>query len=135
MSTPKPVTTLVTVEIRSRNLRDLPVTLGEISKVEFVPPQRFKNALQTLGIGFGLTFFGALIPIAHYFLVPVGILATGVLTLDRYGETERSLGGQGPCPKCGGLVHIQGSKWKPRTFDTCNHCHDELEIKFDNRDQ
>ncbi len=122
----------ITVTIRSRNNHELPPAQGKIKEAHWSKADRTQNALKTLGLGLGLTFGSALVPIAHYFLVPSIFIATLVLSLQKTKESVSLLGGEGNCPKCKKSFVIEKSQYQTRFTDVCSECRDDLEILLPN---
>lgn len=122
------VQTETSVSVKSRNNRELPATPGKITRIDFDKPERTKNALRTLGMFLTATFIAVFIPIVHWFLVPILLISSFVVALDKLGEVSRSLGGKGECAKCHQPFSIQGAKWNDKYVENCDHCHEELEV-------
>ena len=122
------IRTEVQVKINSRNDRELPPTNGTLKLVEWTKQERVKNAFKTFGIFFGLTCCGVMLPIIHYFLVPILFVTTFVMAMDKYTQLKYIEGGQGPCPRCNHEIIFEKSKYKERLTDSCGKCHDDIEI-------
>jgi len=120
--------TEIKLSVQSRDNRELPPTQATVTKVEWDKPERMKNALRTLGMMLVFTFVSIFIPILHFILVPALLIGSFVLAMDKMGETSRSEGGSGECPKCHQVFKIQPSKWGTRIVNQCDHCPDELEM-------
>ena len=118
----------VPVKVYSRNYRELPPASGVITQIRWNAKDKPKNAIKTFGLFIALTFGCVFVPIAHYFLVPSFFILSFILALEKLREKERSLGGVGQCPKCGKEFLIVKSAWAERLTDTCNHCHEDVEI-------
>jgi hypothetical protein len=117
------------VLITSRNNHDLLATPGTIVKVVFDQKDRTKNAVKMFWMLLAATFCAVFVPILHFVLVPSLFIATFVVTMSKYGEKSRNTGGHGECPKCHQTFVIEKSGYNDRLTDTCDHCHDDLEIK------
>ena len=123
-------TDLVTVQIQSRNNRDLASTLGKITRINWEAVDYPKNAAKTFGMWIAFTFAAVFVPIAHFFLVPTLFITSFVLGIEKFRERKRNDGGSGECPKCHQSFVIEKSKWTERLTDTCGNCHDDLEINI-----
>lgn len=92
--------------------------LVEISKRE-----RLLNAAKKFGIWFGIAVAAVFIPIFHFVLVPVLLLAAAVMGMKAYkNRFEVRLLDHGPCIACGKPmqeVFLLGAELQ---FD-CNHCY------------
>jgi hypothetical protein len=119
----------IPVWVTSRNDHELPATAGKIVKVEFDQKDRTKNAVKTFWMMLAATFCAVFIPGLHFILVPTLFVATFVVTMSKYGEKSRNTGGHAECPKCHQTFVIEKSGYQERLTDTCDHCHDDLEIK------
>jgi hypothetical protein len=118
----------VLVTIKSRNNHDLPSTVGSIVKIIYSQKERYSNAFKTFGMWIAFTFASVFVPIAHFVLVPSLFITSFVLSMDKSREDKRNEGGAGECPKCHKAFTIEKSKWSERLVDTCEQCHDDLEI-------
>jgi hypothetical protein len=128
------IRTEIPVTISSRNNRDLPPTAGTITQVEFDKKERTENALKMFGMLIAFTFGAVFIPIAHYILVPSLFIASFVFAMEKLGETRRSEGGSGECPKCHKSIRIVPSKYAERLTDTCAACMEDVEIHLKHPD-
>jgi hypothetical protein len=118
----------VPVTIHSRNNRELPSTNGSISKIIYDQKERYSNAIKTFGMWIAFTFASVFVPILHFILVPSLFITSFVLSIDKSREDKRNEGGAGECPTCHQTFTIEKSKWSERLVDTCEKCHDDLEI-------
>lgn len=116
------------VEIHSRNNRDLPPSKGQIKIVEWSKQERLKNAIKTLGMYFAFTCFSVMIPVLHYVLVPTLFVVMFIMAMDKYTQQKYNEGGEGVCPGCSEKIILEKSKFKERLTDTCGKCHDDVEI-------
>jgi hypothetical protein len=121
-------TDLIPVVVHSRNNHELPETKGTITRINWQKTDRTKNAVKTFGMFIGFTFASVFVPIAHFILVPSLFITSFVLAMDKLREEHRSAGGSGECPKCHKTFTIEKTKWQERYTDTCQFCHDDLEI-------
>jgi len=121
---------LVPVSIHSRNNRELPATLGSITRINWDKADRPKNAVKTLVMWLTACFASVFVPIAHFFLVPTLFITAWVLAIDKSREEKRNDGGSGECPACHKTFVIEKSKWTDRLTDTCGSCHDDLEVNI-----
>ena len=116
------------IQVQSRDHRELPKTKATLVVVTWDKPERMQNALRTFGMWFAFTFAAVFIPLVHWVLVPTLLITSFVLAIDKLKETVRNEGGQGECPKCHQVFEVQASKWSDRLTDTCAHCHEDLEL-------
>lgn len=54
--------------------------------VRLTPPQRMQLALKKFGIFFGLGIISVFIPVLHFFLVPLFLLLSIVVSIKTYGK-------------------------------------------------
>ena len=118
------------VLVTSRNDRELPATSGKIRRAEYDQKDRTTNAVKTFWIFLAATFCAIFIPGLHFILVPSLFVATFVMTMSKYAEKSRNQGGSAECPRCHQTFVIEKSTDRERLTDTCDHCHDDLEIKI-----
>jgi len=114
--------------IRSRNRRELPSTQGTLTRIDFDPKDRSRNAVKTTGILLALAAGAVLIPFWHFILAPAFFILAWVMGMEKFGEKSRRAGGTGECPGCQKEFKIGKSSWKDRMTDTCESCFEELEI-------
>jgi hypothetical protein len=86
--------------------------------------ERVGRAFAGLGMFWALALGGLFIPVAHFILVPVFLVAGVVLAVKRSREDRRLAEVRGPCPRCGAeQVFKAGGRFEPgRGFD-CPACH------------
>ncbi len=120
----------IKISVQSRDNRELPPTNAKVTKVEWDKPERTKNALRIFGALIAATFLSVFIPILHFFLVPVLLITSFVMAIDKMGENLKNEGGLGECPKCHQEFNVQPSKWGIRITNNCDHCHEDLEMQL-----
>ena len=125
--------TEVPVSIHSRNNHDLPQAQGMLKVVEWTARERFKNSVKTFGTFFALTCFAVIMPVIHYILVPVLMITTFVMALEKYSQLRFIEGGTGSCPKCGESIELEKSKYKERLTDSCAKCHEDVEVLMNSK--
>jgi hypothetical protein len=79
---------------------------GTLYVRKFSVMDRVLRALVMLGAIWLLAVISVLIPVAHFVLVPLLLLAGPVLALMRFRITEVNERVTGPCPTCGGDMAI-----------------------------
>jgi len=74
---------------------DLSIPVTQLSQ-----PERFKKAMKTFGIVFAISLVSILVPVFHFVLVPLFLIASIVLAFRQYNKVfEFDLKGV-QCPKC-----------------------------------
>lgn len=83
---------------------------------------RWKRALRSAGIVFGIAVACLPIPPLHWFITPTFLIASVVLLVRRLGQGTVIGGGGGPCPQCGKAIEleVQTPHWPLETV--CPHC-------------
>lgn len=74
---------------------DLSIPITHLS-----PPERFKKAMKTFGMVFTIALVSILVPVFHFVLVPVFLIASIVMAFRQYNKVyEFNLKGI-QCPQC-----------------------------------
>lgn len=116
---------MVTVELKARS--------GEISdtvvrKISWLPAERTKRALKVGAIGLGLTIAFVFVPIAHFVLVPLGLILTPVAMYFAHKQIQLFPKQNLNCPKCHHSV-----EWAARTYAQgeifCDHCRTVITVR------
>ncbi len=115
---------------RSKGGETLPVSIkssfgvssGEIMIQRWGKGQRVFRAIR-LAIVMGIiTVVVALVPIAHFVLVPLALLIGVVMTIRALYQKEVIRGGLGTCPACGKGFEIFSGAAKWPIQDRCTEC-------------
>ncbi len=91
--------------------------------------ERTRRGLKAWGITWGLALVAVFLPILHFVLVPLLLIAGPVMFFSASAQEEVILGGQGTCPDCGRGIALVRSKPKWPLSDLCNHCQAPLQIR------
>ncbi len=62
--------------------------------------ERLKRSAKMFGVFFGLAFFGVFVPLLHFILPPLFLIAGGVFFWSTWLETGEVLSGEYICPNC-----------------------------------
>lgn len=74
---------------------DLSISINHLSQ-----PERFRKAFKTFGIVFAIALVSILVPVFHFVLVPLFLIASFILALRQYNKVyEFKLKGV-HCPQC-----------------------------------
>jgi hypothetical protein len=117
-----------TLSVTIANIRGKTST-GTVEWKVWDKKERTKRALKALGMTWGLAIVSVLIPILHFILVPLFILAGPIVFSWIAGQEQVILGGKGTCPECGKEFEIVRTAVKWPISDICNHCQAELKIE------
>lgn len=96
---------------------------GIVVRREFDQKIRARRAMRTGGILFGLAFLSIAVPILHFVLVPLFLIATPIGALMAYGIESQFVEARAKCPEC--QCDFKIAKGKP-VFpykDVCATCH------------
>jgi hypothetical protein len=96
---------------------------------EYDQNERIKRAVVT-GVAwiFGTALCVA-IPIAHFFLVPLGAIATPFVILFVARHKGSIVGADLACPSCGQPIRLLSFREKYPIFENCPHCRREVSIR------
>ena len=123
-----------TISVRIKGLKGL-VTEGTIQYRTWEDRERTLRALKGLGLAWGAAAVAVFIPLLHFVLVPVLLIAGPILAVTLVGQKEIILGGNGICPDCKLAFHIARMAATWPASDICNHCHSRLKIERHSSDQ
>ena len=88
------------------------------------PGERVGRVLAGLGLFWALALAGLFIPVAHFILVPVFLVAGIVIGIKRWFEVRRLLQVRGPCPRCGAEQAFEGGgRFEDGRSLDCPACH------------
>jgi hypothetical protein len=109
------------------------VTTGNVEHRIWEKKERTLRGIKALGISWGLCLVSVLIPLLHFILVPLFLLAGPFAFFWVTAQEQIILGGKGECPECLLTFDIARSAAKWPISDVCNHCHAPIEIEPMNR--
>lgn len=104
-------------------------TRGQVYVRTFPPRERIFRALKFLGLGWGAAVVAVFIPILHFILVPLFLIAGPAIAFWAYGQTSVVLGGQGTCPHCGASLPLERSADRWPLDDLCSRCRNRVKIE------
>lgn len=103
--------------------------VGEIQVVFWNESQRMIRALQyglAAWLGAAASIF---LPLLHFVLVPVLLIAGPVLAFYIFKQDSAVLGGTATCPQCNAQLPITRSKFRFPISDLCTACQSALTIE------
>ena len=101
---------------------------GDITIESFTPAQRTRRTLLRTGSVLLGTALGAIIPVAHFVIVPVGIITAIILFFRTSSTAALVTGGDLSCPACREKVAIYPRPLKLPMKESCDHCHREIQV-------
>ena len=116
-----------TLQVQITDIRDQK-GFGTVELQRWDKKERTMRALKTLGGCWGLAIFCIFLPIIHFIMVPLLILAGPIVAGWIYNQEQVILGGKGECPNCHKEIEIVRTAVKWPISDLCNHCNSELKI-------
>jgi hypothetical protein len=94
-----------------------------------VPGRRIGRAVTGFAALFAIALVSALIPVAHFLLVPGFLIAAFVTLAVRLGVTTLVLSAHGKCPDCGLEQDFDLAKsWRLPQDTACRGCHRRLTL-------
>jgi len=105
---------------------------GELTTQLFSSGERTTQALKVLGLCWLLAGITLFIPIAHFFLVPLFLVAGPVMAFSKYRVETATDSAEGICPECGESVSISldpADKLPKWTY--CPKCNKPLHLVYD----
>ncbi len=110
---------------------DTEAIVGELHSCSFSSTERMVRAGKLLGIAWLLALITAFIPIAHFFLVPLFLIAGPVMAFMKYKAETVLEKAHGACPECSKTVDIildPTDKLPKRTY--CPDCNKPLQLLY-----
>jgi len=107
------------------------VSVGELYSSSFSSAERMVRAGKVLGIAWLLALITAFIPIAHFFLVPLFLIAGPVMAFMKYKAETVLEKAHGTCPECSKAVDINldpADRLPKRTY--CPGCNKPLQLMY-----
>lgn len=105
-------------------------TLGTVTIATYDKKLRTTRALKTLGKIWGLAVLSVLLPLLHFFLPWIGILAGPLLAAWVYGIESEVQGGKAICPKCAEEFKIVKQRTRFPLHELCTHCQSEILVSL-----
>jgi hypothetical protein len=103
-------------------------TKGVVRVKNFSPRETILRAAKGLGFCWLLALASVLVPIAHFVLVPLFLLAGPIWSFILFRQKSVLLGGEGECPKCKNHLKITKGNENWPLKETCPHCLFEIGI-------
>jgi len=104
-------------------------TTGEVYTYCMNSSERLVHAGKYWG-GCWLAALGAVfIPVAHFVLVPLFLIAGPIIGIIKFGQERVILGGRGSCPACSKELWIDSTVEKWPFGEVCSGCGVELSIE------
>lgn len=113
--------------------RDAQPTSGTIRIQHWGRSDRLRRALRASGICSLFAMIAVFIPLLHFVLVPLLILAAPIVGFVLYGQESAVLGGEGKCPACGADFLVAKSANKFPLNDLCTSCQGSVRIQLGDR--
>lgn len=89
---------------------------------------RLVRAAKFGGASLGLAIVSVFIPLLHFVLVPLFLLATPFVFSLTFNRESAVLGGEGACPKCGEPFTVAKGPNKFPLKDLCTRCYGAVEV-------
>ncbi len=105
---------------------------GELSVMVLTSAERLQRSAGALLLCWLLAGITLFIPIAHFFLVPMFLIAGPVLFFMRYRVTELKQGVAGHCPECSQMVtfELEATDKLPK-WTYCPSCNKSVHLVYD----
>lgn len=104
----------------------------ELNRISLSKKQRVLSSLKIAFIGFLFSLLVALVPIVHFFLVPIGVILTVFLAYSSYKVKNYIAEGTCICPACSGVIKIYHRAEQLPFDDVCESCHRKVVIEEKN---
>ncbi|MBL9039789.1 MAG: hypothetical protein JNG84_14830 [Archangium sp.] len=104
-----------------------PPTVTPLTVVVLSTAERARRALARLGLTWAVGLACLIVPLLHFVLVPLGLLAGPVVAFLVWRRTVR-VSGQGTCARCGGSVDVPDGTFGWPVVVTCLACKTVLHL-------
>lgn len=107
------------------------MSIGLLYSRHFEAGERMTRALKVLGVCLLLAVITLFIPLAHFFLVPLFLIAGPVMAVMKYKVDSELEKVEGKCPECGRAINIEldpADKIPKRTY--CPSCNKPLQLMY-----
>lgn len=95
---------------------------GEVLVLKRNRSETLKSAIISALIMLLVTIVMAFIPLAHFILVPLGLIATVIIFVAESNKSEKILSGSGTCPACKKEFKIMSRNYRFPFADPCSEC-------------
>ncbi len=104
-------------------------THGTMEVLEFSDQGRVKRAWMMALTCLGATVLCVFIPVAHFFLVPLGILVvTPIMTIYTFRMKTKILSASITCPACNKPLTVLTSQEQYPIYENCSSCHRQITL-------
>ena len=104
-------------------------THGTMEVLEFSEQGRVKRAWIMALKCLGATAICVFIPVAHFFLVPVGLLlVTPIMTVSTFRMKTKIISASITCPACNNPLTVLTSQERYPIYENCAGCHRQITI-------
>lgn len=119
-----------TVSERIRlELPDGKLTEGTWNVSRLTPPERLRRAFKALGWTWLIAVGAILIPILHFVLVPVLLIAGPIVAYFIFRQEALILDGSSVCPQCSAPFKISRGRYQSSVKDVCGSCRHSVTIR------
>lgn len=104
-------------------------TRGTMEVLEFSEQGRVKRAWLMALKCLGATALCVLIPVAHFILVPLGLLVvTPIMTLYTFRVKTKIVCAKITCPACHSPLNVLTSQERYPIYENCSSCHRQIAL-------
>jgi hypothetical protein len=104
-------------------------THGTMEVLEFSEQGRVKRAWMMALKCLGATVLCVFIPVAHFFLVPLGLLVvTPIMTIYTFRVKTKILSATIDCPACHKHLNVLTSQEQYPIYENCSSCHRQIAL-------
>lgn len=118
---------MTSIQVQLKLPNQNPVS-GEIEIETYSKGQRITRTLVRAAVGLVFTSLLVAIPLLHFVLVPIGLLATIGITASAYKQTGVVVSGAGKCPACGSEIKFVKRPLNFPFTERCDNCLRESSI-------
>ena len=101
---------------------------GSFTTHHYSRSEKFYRSVKIGSFGLLFTCVSVLIPVAHFLLVPLGLLTTMFLTLFSLKQTDCIVGGEATCPHCHLALLIEKQPLRWPIIQGCSGCSRSLHM-------
>lgn len=128
MTTPQATKNEEIVQVKISDPNTGQSTNGSLKIIRFSQAERSARSMKFAGLCLLASLISVVIPMMHFVLVPLFLLASPVVAIWVMRQEYQVLGGNGKCPKCGADFTPEVSKLDFPVQDVCAKCHGAVQI-------
>jgi len=121
--------TLVSAKIVGRNGDQAIFKSAEVYVRHWTQKEKALRTIKSFTVWLMIAIISVFIPILHFILVPIFLLACLIFTFSAYSKSSIVVGGLGTCPYCNKPFDVASADNRWPLSDVCSSCHRHVQIE------